>query len=67
MPGGLPGGGMGGFGIDRYISLVKKNAPTREQMRLFTSNIKKLQQERIGAPSCEWTGEGGTLRRHCSR
>ena len=20
MPGGLPGGGMGGFGIDRYIS-----------------------------------------------
>ena len=21
MPGGLPGGGMGGFGIDRYITL----------------------------------------------
>ena len=21
MPGGLPGGGMGGFGIDRYISI----------------------------------------------
>ena len=25
MPGGLPGGGMGGFGIDRYI---KANLPT---------------------------------------
>ena len=24
MPGGLPGGGMGGFGIDRYITT---NAP----------------------------------------
>ena len=30
----------------------RRNAPTREQMRLFASNIKKLQQERIGAPSC---------------
>ena len=39
----------------------KRNAPTREQMRLFASNIKELQQERIGAPSCGWTGEGGTL------
>ena len=27
----------------------------------FCSNIKKLQQQRIGAPSCGWTGEGGTL------
>ena len=25
-----------------------------EQMRLFASNIKELQQERIGAPSCGW-------------
>ena len=39
----------------------KRNPPTREQMRLFASNIKELQQERIGAPSCGWTGEGGTL------
>ena len=30
-------------------------------MRLFASNIKELQQERIGAPSWGWTGEGGTL------
>ena len=29
-------------------------------MRLFASNIKELQQEGIGAPSCGWTGEGGT-------
>ena len=35
-------------------------------MRLFASNIKELQQERIGAPSCGWTGEGGTLQRLCS-
>ena len=27
----------------------------------MASDIKKLQQERIGAPSCGWTGEGGTL------
>ena len=27
MPGGLPGGGMGGFGIDRYIS---KNEPAKK-------------------------------------
>ena len=32
-------------------------------MRLFASNIKKLQQERIGVPSCVWTGEGLTLQR----
>ena len=44
----------------------RRNAPTREQMRLFASNIKKLQQERVGAPSCGWTGEGGTLQRLCS-
>ena len=42
----------------------RRNAPTREQMRLFASNqIKKLQQERIGVPSCVWTGEGLTLQR----
>ena len=29
-------------------------------MRLFALNIKALQQERIGAPSCGWTGEGET-------
>ena len=27
----------------------KRNAPTREQTRLFASNTKELQQERIGA------------------
>ena len=32
-----------------------------EEMRLFASNIKELQQERIGAPSCGRTGEDGTL------
>ena len=31
-----------------------RNAPTREQMRLFASNIKKLQQEGIRAPLCGW-------------
>ena len=36
-----------------------------EQMRLFASNIKELQQDRIGAPSCGWTSEGGTLQRLC--
>ena len=45
----------------------KGNAPTREQKRLFASNIKGLKQGRIGAPSCRWTGEGGgTLQRLCS-
>ena len=44
----------------------KRNAPTREQMRLFASNIKELQRERIGAPSCGWISEGGTLPRLCS-
>ena len=39
----------------------KGTAPTRRQMRLFASNIKELQHERIGAPSCGWTGEGGGL------
>ena len=32
-------------------------------MRLFASNIKALQQECVGAPSCGWAGEGGTLQR----
>ena len=31
-----------------------------EQIRLFASNKKESQQERIGAPLCRWTGEGGT-------
>ena len=35
-------------------------------MRLFASNIKGLREKRIGAPSCGWTGEGGTLQRLCS-
>ena len=30
-------------------------------MRLFASNIKELQQERIEDPLCGWTDEGGTL------
>ena len=34
-------------------------------MRLFASNIKNLQQERIRAPSCGWTGEGETLQTLC--
>ena len=44
----------------------KRNTLTREQMRIFVSNIEGLQQEHIGAPSCGWTGEGGTLQRLCS-
>ena len=43
----------------------KGNAPTMVKMRLFASNIKELQQERIRAPSYGWTGEGGTLQRLC--
>ena len=31
------------------VNESKRNAPTREQMRLLASNIKEIQQERIGA------------------
>ena len=34
-----------------------------EQMRVFASNIKKLQQERFGSPSYAWIGECGALQR----
>ena len=44
----------------------KRNAPTGKQIRLFASNIKELQQERVRASSCGWTGEGGTLQKLCS-
>ena len=55
------------LGTKTRLRLVRvKNAPAREQMRLFASNIKELRQDRIGAPSCGWTGEGGTLQRLCS-
>ena len=35
MPRGLPGGGMGGFGIDRYINLI-----LFEKLKLSIYNVK---------------------------
>ena len=51
MPGGLPGGGIGGFGIDRYIKL-KDSLTTFIEIQSYPGAVPDRKLLQISVTSC---------------